>query len=131
RAALHLNGAWHTLVSDGPAAASQAAHSGVEVLDWTLRELAPEAEVLAWRQGVGVRKDDLDAKGKPTRALKTRYIVRNYGLDSDGVAMVVGAVTSVMGELQKEKHWTDPTQAVHAVRRGLLALECALLALMP
>jgi len=127
-----LQGAWHALASNGPDAASQAANSGVEVLDWTLRTLAPEAELLAWREGAGAHKDDLDERtGRPTRPLRVRYIVREQGLDAGGVAMVVGAVSATLKELQKVKHGGDPTKTVHAVRRGLLALENALLALMP
>ncbi len=127
-----LKGAWHALTSDGPDAASQAANSGVETLDWTLRTIAPDEAVLAWREGIGKYEDEVEAKnGKPHRRLRVRYIVRDYGLDSDGVAMITMMVTKCLNELQGIKHGVDPKKTKAAARRGLLALENTLLSFMP
>ncbi|WP_368671139.1 hypothetical protein [Frankia sp. BMG5.23] len=127
-----LRGAWHALTSNGPDAASQAANSGVEALDWTLRTIAPDDEVLAWRENVGQYAKEIDPKnGKPHRALRVRYAVRGFGMKSDGVTVIIMMMTRCLDELQGVKHGVDETKTIAAARRALLALENTLTALMP
>ncbi|WP_239331927.1 hypothetical protein [Frankia sp. CiP3] len=127
-----LKGAWHTLTSNGPDAASQAANSGVEALDWTLRMIAPDKEVLAWRQEVGLYADEVDGQnGKPHRRLRVRYIIRDYGLDSNSVTIVTTMVTATLKQLQGVKHGPEDDRAIAATQQALIALEYTFQLLMP
>lgn len=97
-----LDGAWERVRRHGPDAVSQAANSLVELLDWTLRRAAPEAAVLAWHSGEGRSEEELPG-GRPTRALRIRFVVRARP-DAAAAEMYVKGICELMGLLQGHKH---------------------------
>lgn len=98
-----LDGALHALAVPGPDTTSQAANSLVECIDWTLRTLAANDRVLEWHHDEGGAPADLDADGKPTRALRVRFVARDHP-DTRAVAYWADALVKQVGLLQKYKH---------------------------
>jgi hypothetical protein len=72
-----LRGAWEDVTRQGPAAAEKAAHLAVEVVDRTLRAAAPDEQVLQWHKANGRSAKELHRE-RPTRALRVRYIAREF-----------------------------------------------------
>jgi hypothetical protein len=68
-----IDGAWERIRGGGADAAGQAANSLMEAVDWTLRLLAPDDDVLAWHASEN-RPDSELHMGKPTRPLRLRYV---------------------------------------------------------
>lgn len=97
-----LDGAWERAGRHGPDAVSQAANSLVELLDWTLRLAAPDARVLAWHSEEGRPGNEL-RNGRPTRALRVWYIVRERP-DAPAAEMYVKGIGELMNLLQGHKH---------------------------
>ncbi|MEV4512557.1 hypothetical protein AB0K00_26760 [Dactylosporangium sp. NPDC049525] len=120
-------GAWHAVSQRGPDWISQAANSGVEALDWSLRSLAPPDRVLEWQASVGNYAKEI-VNGKPTRALKVRFIAHDRGLPASSVDLMVKAVNGTLGDLQKLKHADDDRMA-EAMTAALVALEHCLMML--
>jgi len=118
-----LEGAWERVSRAGPDAASQAANSLVELITWTLRRAATDQEVLAWHAETGRSADELHA-GKPTRALRIRFIVRGRP-DAAAAEMYVRAMTDLLTLLQGHKHGSSDQQLV-AVGRLLPTVEAHL-----
>jgi hypothetical protein len=107
-----LDGAWERIDNGGTDAGRQAAHSLMEAVDWTLRLKAPEDAVLAWYEDQEPKPSEgLDAKQRPTRALKLRYIVRENPNKGTALNMYRRAIGDLVGALQDPKHGsrtTDP-----------------------
>jgi len=97
-----LDGAWERVSRDGPDAASQAASSLVELIDWTLRRAGPEKDVLAWHAGAARSPSELD-DGRPTRGLRVRFIVRERP-DAAAADFYARAIGDVLRLLQGHKH---------------------------
>jgi hypothetical protein len=125
-----LDGAWERVGRPGPDAASQAAHSLVEFIDWTLRRAAPEEDVLTWHRQTGRPSDELNRSGLATRALKIRYIMRDRADEADSAEMQVRSVTEIMNYLQKKKH-SQGDKELRAVARLIPGIEAAFTFILP
>ena len=125
-----LDGAWERVGRPGPDAASQAAHSLVEFIDWTLRRAAPDKDVLAWHKETGRPSDELNRSGRATRALKIRYIMRDRVDESESAEMQIRSVTEIMNYLQKKKH-AQGDKELQAVERLIPGIEAALTFILP
>lgn len=109
-----LDGAWERVGNHGPDAASQAANSLVELLDWTLRLAAPDAAVLAWHGSESRPPDELN-NGRPTRALRIRFVVR-LRPDAMAAEMYVTGLRELMRLLQGHKHGLGEQQLAALAR---------------
>jgi hypothetical protein len=125
-----LDGARERVGRPGPDAASQAAHSLVEFIDWTLRRAAPDEEVLAWHTDTGRPSDELNRSGRAIRALKIRYIMRDRADEAESAEMQVRGVTEIMNYLQKKKH-AQGDKELRAVERLIPGIEAALTFVLP
>lgn len=101
--AARLDGAWDSVASGGPDAASQAAHSLMELLDWSLRLAAPDDEVLRWHTETRRPAKEVH-KGRPTRTLRARFILRERADDQLAVRLHLRAITDVAGVIESAKH---------------------------
>jgi hypothetical protein len=120
-----LRGAWDRVANPGPDAGSQAAHSLVEVLDWSLRYGTAGVDLLAWRKLNGPLDSDLSKDGSPTRSLKVRYICRNE--PSAALASTfVRITTEAFGSLQSVKHRGDAVDP-EVVKRLIPTVEAVLI----
>ena len=128
RLADKYKGAWHTLSGQGPDWISQSANSAVELIDWTLRSLAEENDVLKWQQTTGKYADELGDNGRPHRALRIRYIATQRGISPSATELAIKAITGTLKELQKMKH-ADGEVMRKALRSALLGTEHGLLIL--
>ena len=98
-----LDGAWERIIEGGVDAAAQSAESLAEVLDWTLRSLAPNEPVLEWHQAEGRSTNELH-NGKPTRNLRLRYIVRNHPEKQSSLDLYLKSANELIKAIQKPKH---------------------------
>lgn len=127
-----LQGAWEDVQRDGPAAASKAAHCCVEALDRTLRAAAPEDAVRQWHAATGRPANEFTSNGKPTRAVRVRYIVRAAGgvkkLIVEECESLTTLLAPLMERLEAVKHASIGD--VMLTRSLLMATECFLLTLL-
>jgi hypothetical protein len=100
---LFIDGAWHDVSLNGPAATMKIANAVVEMLDRSLRAAAPDAAVLSWRQATGRPDSELN-DGRPTRALRFRYIAHEARLPEPLIQSQVTSLSALMKEAQKAKH---------------------------
>lgn len=98
-----LDGAWERLSHPGPHAASQAAHSMMEAIDWALRLAAPNDDVLAWHSTTQRPQDELH-NGKPTRTLRTRYLLRDRPDEAKAAEMHIKSLAALATIIQNAKH---------------------------
>jgi hypothetical protein len=98
-----LNGAWERITSGGEDAASQAANSLMETVDWTLRILAPDADVLEWHASQNRSIKDLSG-GRPTRGLRLRYVVRAHPEKNSALNLYLKALGELVRAVQAPKH---------------------------
>jgi hypothetical protein len=105
---LKLDGAWERINEGGTDAGSQAANSLMESVDWTLRTLAPEDEVLAWHDAQGRPSDEI-VSGRPTRKLRFRYIVRDQPHKEPATDLYRRAVGDLVRAIQRPKHHLQAT----------------------
>jgi hypothetical protein len=117
-------GAWERLERIGPDAASQAAHSLVELIDRSLRSAAPDRDVLQWHDEEGLPESAL-YKGKPTRRLRLQYLVRNRESDRAPAEILFTSLLKLMEHLQDQKHAADDND-VEAIRRLVPGIEAIL-----
>lgn len=118
-----LDGAWERVGRHGPDAASQAANSLVELIDWTLRSAAPDTEVLSWHLEGGRPTAELH-EGRPTRPLRVRFIARNRP-DAVAAEMYAKGISGLVELLQGHKHGAGEQQLA-AVARLLPTVEAHL-----
>lgn len=116
-----LLGAWERLEKPGPAAVSQAADSIVELVDRTLRSLAPNDEVLLWHADEGRPEDELH-QGRPTRRLRVFYIFRSAG-HPDRAAAAADHLIALCQLAQGEKHSGYGTAGLVSLRLTLSGVE--------
>jgi hypothetical protein len=98
-----LDGAWERIASGGSDAASQASNSLTELVDWTLRLLAPDADVLAWHAAEHRPAKELH-EGRPTRTLRLRYAVRNQPEKNSTLDLYLRSVQGLGETIQGVKH---------------------------
>jgi len=98
-----LKGAWDRVGSPGPDGVSQCATSVVELIDWFLRTAAPEDEVLRWHGKEGRPEEELH-DGRPTRALRAKFLLRDRQPDGPLASAYVQALVTIGAELQGMKH---------------------------
>lgn len=98
-----LDGAWERISRPGPDSGSQAAHSLMELLDWTLRLAAPNDEVLAWHDRENRSAKELH-EGKPTRSLRAKYILRDRSADTKIARMYLRSLSELSDIIEGHKH---------------------------
>jgi|GEM_PF-1882946 len=98
-----LEGAWERVSRPGPDAASQAASSLVEVLDWSLRRATEGVDLLNWLRTSQLASTNLDQHGRPTRALRVRYLCRDDP-SGDIVEAFVRIISETYSTIQSVKH---------------------------
>lgn len=98
-----LDGAWERIHNGGRDATSQAANSLMEVVDWTLRILAPDNLVVAWHISDRRPAQELH-DGRPTRSLRVRYAVRQHPEKSSALVLYLKTAQELAGTLQGTKH---------------------------
>lgn len=116
-----LDGAWERVSTAGPDAASQAAHSLMELLDWTLRIAAPDDEVLAWHRDQGRQADELH-DDKPTRVLRAKYLLRHRPEEVKAARLYLRAINDLADVIQSLKHKAG-NKDVDAVARLIPTVE--------
>jgi hypothetical protein len=116
-----LDGAWERVSRRGPDAASQAAHSLMEAIDWTLRLAAPESAVLAWH-AAEARPDKELHNGKPTRALRVEWLLRGRPGEADAARLHLRALDDLVRVIQAHKHSADEAD-IAVVARLILTVE--------
>lgn len=131
-----LEAAWAQVELNGPAAVAMASHAAVEVLDRTLRALAPDDAVLAEHEAGRLHKDSVYMKnGKlaPTRPGRVEYAVQRchpgetklITAQTKAIAVSVGTLQSFF---QAGKHQSKGT--VGLVRMHLVSVEATLTQLL-
>lgn len=113
-----LNGAWERVSTAGPDAVSQAAHSLQELVDWTLRLAAPDEDVLRWHATTNRPETEVH-EGRPTRALRGKYLLRNRPQDQTPGRLYLRSLSDLTETLQHNKHGLEPVSEQVA---GLLIL---------
>ncbi len=116
-----LDGAWERVSRRGPDAASQAAHSLMEAIDWTLRLAAPAPAVLAWHAAEGRPTKELN-EGEPTRPLRIAWLLRERPREAKAARLHLRAIDDLVGVIQSYKH-SDNEADVEAVARLIPTVE--------
>jgi hypothetical protein len=110
----------------------KVATCAAEALERTLRALAPDAEVRAWHTQHGRPPSELDSKGRPTYAVRARYILRGSKgvqcLVTSQVDAVAGQVPELRSRLQAGKHASSG--ALIALQAHLVSVEAVLVQLV-
>lgn len=119
-----LEGAWDRIQRPGPDAVSQAANSLIELIDWFLRSSASDDVVLAWHIDSSRPETELH-EGRPTRALRISYIMRNRSSDTGVVIAYSRTLLMILEELQGLKHSVSD-QNLTAIRRLIPGVEAVL-----
>lgn len=131
-----LEAAWAQVELNGPAAVAMASHAAVEVLDRTLRALAPDDAVLAEHETGRLHKDSVymkDGKPAPTRAGRVAYAVQRCHpgeiklIVAQTKALAV-SVSTLQNFFQAGKHQSEGT--VGLVRMHLVSVEATLTQLL-
>ncbi|HVC14239.1 MAG TPA: hypothetical protein VND62_05200 [Acidimicrobiales bacterium] len=102
-----LDGAWERINNGGTDAASQAANSLMEAVDWTLRQLAPDGDVLAWHTESRRPGSEL-SEGRPTRTLRIRFAVRDRPEKREAIELYLRSAEGLVKALQGIKHGLEP-----------------------
>jgi len=123
-----LAGAWQRS-SGGPDAASQAANSLVELIDWTLRHATEGVDLVDWHTQNGRPKNELH-DGKPTRNLKITYLLSGSPAEVSLAVRLSAVVTTVMRELQGLKHQQGGHELV-LIRKMIPVVEAVLNLVVP
>lgn len=101
RLAERIEGARLRIEEGGPDAISQAAHSLQETLDWLLRILAPDDQVIPWSKAE--YRIGLD-KGRPTRDARVRYICKQQDVDAAIAEDMAHSLVAMTSFFQQAKH---------------------------
>jgi len=131
-----LEAAWAQVELNGPAAVAMASHAAVEVLDRTLRALAPNDAVLAEHEAGRLHKDSVymkDGKLAPTRAGRVAYAVQRCHPGETKLVIaqtkaLAISVTTLQEFFQAGKHNSQGT--VGLVRMHLVSVEATLTQLL-
>lgn len=116
-----LDGAWNAVTRRGPHSASQAAHSLVELIDWTLRLGCDATELEAW---IAAQSDPSKYRHRdsPTREAKVRFLLHGRECDADFIDATVTNLVSLQNKLQGYKH-KEADRDASAVARLLPTVE--------
>lgn len=131
-----LEAAWAQVELNGPAAVAMASHAAVEVLDRTLRALAPNDAVLAEHEAGRLHKDSVyvkDGRLAPTRAGRVAYAVQRCHPGETKLVVaqtkaLAVCVTTLQDFFQAGKHQSQGT--VGLVRMHLVSVEATLTQLL-
>jgi hypothetical protein len=117
------DGARERASKQGPDAASQVAHSLVELIDQSLRLAAPDALVIEWHKNLNRPESEL-RKMKPTRSLRVRFLLRDREGDLECGLIYIRSLVSFVDVLQKKKHDSagDDLLAVQRMIPGIEAI---------
>lgn len=110
-----LDGAWERVATAGPAAASQAAHSLMELVDWSLRIAATDDDVLSWH-ALGRRPMSELNDGRPTRSLRAKFILRDRPDDQTAARLYLRALNDLVEIVQSLKHDLEANDVVAVAR---------------
>ncbi|WP_126641063.1 hypothetical protein [Embleya hyalina] len=103
-----LDGAWHTIRNQGPAAAVTIANCVVEAMDRSLRAAAPDDQVHPWHARNRRPSAEITKDGRPTRALRVNYVMRGFKGEAELVRAQIDALvtmtTRISNHGQKLKH---------------------------
>jgi len=116
-----LDGAWERVSRRGPDAASQAAHSLMETIDWTLRLAAPAPAVLAWHAAEGRPAKELN-NGDPTRSLRIEWLLRERPGEAKAARLHLRALDDLVRIIQSYKH-SEGEADIDAVARLIPTVE--------
>jgi hypothetical protein len=78
----------------------------MELIDWTLRFLAPDPDVMTWHAAEGRPLAELN-DGGPTRQLRVRFAVRNHPEKNSTIDLYLKAVQGLVAAIQRIKHGLD------------------------
>lgn len=90
-------------------------------MDWTLRLLAPDADVLAWHAAERRPAKELHG-GRPTRTLRLRYAVRDQPEKNSTLDLYLRSVQGLGETIQGVKHGLG-RQSHRALTRVALTIE--------
>ena len=131
-----LEGAWHSIVAPGPAAATTASHCLVEAFDQTLRKLAPEDDVRAWLATSGRSSQQMISPetGRLTRRARIAFILRARSeRDRQAIlgleASLSASSNATLGVLQTGKH-DGQEVSIQVVRLHAVLIEDILVQLL-
>ena len=125
-----LDGAWNAVSTGGPDAASQAASSLVESIEWFLRLGAPEADVLLWHASNDRPATEVTEQGHPTRGLRIEFLLVQSGRNAYPARHFTRGLIEILEFLQGVKHNRD-FDDVAAVQRIIPAVEALFAFLVP
>ncbi|MCA1706356.1 MAG: hypothetical protein LC808_25075 [Actinobacteria bacterium] len=110
-----LDGAWDRIAAAGPAAASQAAHSLIELVNWSLRIAAPDEDVISWH---ALRRRPMNElhEGRPTRSLRAKFILRDRPDDQTAARLYLRALNDLVDTIQSLKHDLEANDVVAVAR---------------
>ena len=115
-------GAWEAFLSAGADAHRQSAHSARELIDWTLRTLAPDSVFSPEK----IRA--FGHSGHPTRRMRARYILGGRSRASDFVEAMAKAVDENYASLAAVAHTGQSSQTrLRGLIRGCEAVLLVLL----
>ncbi|WFP16682.1 hypothetical protein [Citricoccus muralis] len=131
-----LDAAWAQVELKGPAAVDMASHAAVEVLDRTLRALAPDEVVLLEYDTGRLPKNSVymkDEKRAPTRAGRVAYSVQRCHPNAPKLVAaqtkaLALSVTSIQQVFQAGKHSSQGS--IELIRVHLVSLEATLAQLL-
>ncbi len=92
-----LNGAWDDVVRQGPAALVKIANCAVQALDRSLRAAARDDDVRQWVAAAKKPPEFIDARGRPTRAARLHYLLR----DRKGERKLIDSQASALVAVQR------------------------------
>lgn len=121
-----LAGAWEDIERQGPAAAEKAAHCAIEVLDRTLRGMAPDDVVRQWHTETGRPAKEWEDRNKPTRSLRIKYIARDLPGEDLAVKQteaLAAMAARIVKSLQSTKH---ASRGLNQIRSCLMTIESLL-----
>jgi hypothetical protein len=123
-----LQGAWHDLTSDAPGRVASLANFGTELIDRTLRHVAPDEAITAWVVETQQEPKRLQHAGGWTRSARIRFAFRGRPgerkLVQAEVDSLVAQVAALVPRLQASKHAS--ADDIARVRALLLAAEAFL-----
>lgn len=128
-----LLGAWTEidLTSPRPAAVVKMTTCATELIERSLRTLAPDEAVTDWYSAPGRPKMEADSRGGPTYGARARYVLEGKPerrLVVSQIDAVVAQVPSLRGLFQSGKHASAGT--ITSFRTHLLSAEALLMQLL-
>lgn len=117
-----LEGAWDAVAAKKPTSAMTAANLLIELIDWSLRQAAPNEDVLRWHSQQGRPASEIDRRGLPVRTLRARYVLRDRRPDQYAARLYLRGLSDLVSEIQAHKH-DFSRQDIEAVARLVPTVE--------